>query len=176
MECYPHYLFTWLICTRCIWESLPTSCLGYPEMSLKVGSGAARQLALDTPEPHWHGFPLFYSSRASFECSASSDGFIMLPLLLPCLVFPLSSTPPRGIAMHTPDVDCGTEKPVDDCLHGNGEEYVHVHERELELFSLLFVFSLPFFYLWLWCYCFFVCLFVFLFLQYSSYYNASIIL
>lgn len=44
--------------------------------------------------------------------------------------FPLSSFLPRGIAMHRPGVDRGTEKPVDDSLHGNVEEYASVYERE----------------------------------------------
>ena len=52
-----------------------------------------------------------------------------------------------------PGVDRGTEKPVDDCLHGNGEEYANVYEREWELFSLLFAFLLPS--LCFWCFVFF---------------------
>ena len=94
------------------------------------------QLGVDALEPHWVCFPLFCSSHASFECSASSDGFIILPLLLPCLVFLPSSSPPRGIAVRMPGVDRGTEKPVDDCLHGNLEEYASVYKGEWGFFSM----------------------------------------
>lgn len=75
-------------------------------------------------------FPLLCFSHASFEYCASTDGFIILPLLLNVESSPLSSFLPRGIRMHGPDVDHGTENPVDNCLVGNVEEYTSVSERE----------------------------------------------
>lgn len=132
---------------------MPTLQLQELVFDLELEQKSLEQLAVDTSEPHRLCFLLFSSSRASFECSASTDGFIILPLLLHVESFPLSSSLPRGIAVHMPGVDRGIEKPVDDCLHGNVEEYASVYEREWELFSLCAFLSPSLFFSL--CFCFF---------------------
>lgn len=105
-----------------------------PETSLAVRNQVVRQTCCRhtktslTPPP----FVLLFSCFLWLLCLLWWVHYSFSPPAM----FSFSLSPPRGIAMHMPGVDRGTEKPVE-CLRGSVEEYTSVCEREWEFFSLL---------------------------------------